>query len=73
MVLIVSMSNYTVLTPYENQWYDFNKEFRKPDPCENWGNYHDARSHPKCEEFIIKMGTTKMGSNFNQTDMWVNP
>ena len=45
MVLMVSMSNYTVLTQgYENQWYDFNKELRKPDPCENWGSYHNARA-----------------------------
>ena len=46
MVLMVSMFIYTVLTPYENQWYDFNKEFCRPDPCENWGSYHNAGDHP---------------------------
>ena len=29
VVLIVSMSNYTVLSPYENPLDDFNKEFHK--------------------------------------------
>ena len=46
MVLMVSMSIYTVLTPYENQWYDFNKEICKPDPYENWGSYHNAGGPP---------------------------
>ena len=73
MVFMVNMSNYTVLTPYETQRYNFNKEFRKPDPCENWGNYHNAKGHPKCGKFIIKMGTAKMGFSFNQADMWFNP
>ena len=73
VVLMVSMSNYTVLTSYENPQYDFNKEFRKLDPCKNWGGYHIARGHPKCGKFIIKMGATKMEFNFNQADMWFNP
>ena len=37
VLLIVSMSNYTVWTPYKNPWYDFSKEFRKPEPCEKMG------------------------------------
>ena len=72
-MLIVSMSNYKVLTPYENPLYDFVKEFCKPEPCENWGGYHYARGHPKCGNSILKMGTTNMVFNFNQADMWFNP
>ena len=56
VVLIVSMSKYTILTPYENPSFDFNKEFRKPEPCEYWGGYHNARGHPKYGEFIIIKG-----------------
>ena len=73
MVLMVNMSIYTVLTPYENQWYDFNKEFCKPDPCENWGSYHNAEGHPKRGKFIIKICATKMGFNLDQADISFNP
>ena len=38
---------------------DFNKEFRKADPCQNRG-YHNAKAHPKCDEFIIKMAPLKL-------------
>ena len=30
VVEIVSMSNYTILTPYDNHLCDFKKNFRKP-------------------------------------------
>ena len=30
VVFVVSMSNYTVLTPYDNHWYDLNNKFAKP-------------------------------------------
>ena len=73
MVLMVCTSIYTVLTPYENQWYAFNKEFCKPDPYENWGSYVNAEGHPKCGKFIIKICTTKMGFNLDQADIWFNP
>ena len=73
MLLMLIMSIYTVLTPYENQWYDFNKEFCKPDLCENRGSYHNAGGHPKCGKFVIKMYTTKMGLNLDQADIWFNP
>ena len=29
-----------------------------------------AGGHPKCDEFIIKMGTVEMRFHFNQADMW---
>ena len=34
VVLIVSMSNYTELTPHDDRYYDFSKKFRKTEPCE---------------------------------------
>ena len=34
VVLIVSMSNYTDLTRYDNREYVFSKIFNKKDPCE---------------------------------------
>ena len=73
MVLMASMSINMVLTPYDNQWYDFNKELCKPYPYEDWGSYHTAGGHPKCGKFIIKICTTKMEFNLDQAEIWFNP
>ena len=35
--------------------------------------YHNARGYPKCDKFIIKLGTTEMGFDFNEADMLFNP
>ena len=36
----------------------------------NSGGYCNARGHPKYGKFILKMGPTETGFNFNQADMW---
>ena len=44
--------------------------FTKQSHAKNRIEYHNAGGHPKCDEFIIKTGTTEMGFHFNQADMW---
>ena len=86
VIITITYSNFSywnLLCWWNNAWsvtswdfkirWRFNQEFCKPEPCENWGRYHDARGHAKCGKFIIKMGTTKMGFNFNPADVWFNP
>ena len=73
VLLIVGMSNYTDLTPYDNRQYDASTKFHKTEPCKNRIRYHNARGHPKYDKCIIKTGTTEMGFNFIEADMWFNP
>ena len=72
VVLCVRWLNYMVLMPYDNHLYNFNKKIRKRETCKNRCGYYNAGGRPKCDKFIIRMGTTKTGFNFNQAGMWFN-
>ena len=47
--------------------------FPNPSHAKNWGGCQNARGLPKCEKLFIKMGTIKIGFDFNQAPMWLNP
>ena len=49
------------------------RDFAKQSHAKNRIGYHNAGGQPKCDKFIIKMGTTEIGFNFNQADIWFNP
>ena len=48
------------------------RNFTNPRHAKIWDGHHNAGGHPKGGKFIIEMGTTKMGFNFNQADTWFN-
>ena len=49
------------------------RDFAKQNLAKNTIRYHNAEGHTKCDKFIITIGTTEMGFDFYQVDLWFNP
>ena len=71
-----AISQHVELYGFNTVWESliwFQQEISQTRAMQKWGDYHNARGHPKRGKYILKLGTTKMGFNFNQADMWFNP
>ena len=48
------------------------RDFTNSSQAKKWGEYQNAKGHRKYGKFFIETGTTKMGFDINQVDMWFN-